>query len=250
VAEPPAEWIVPEWPAPPGVRALITTRHGGLSRGAYRSMNLGARVNDDPDAVKRNRELLRGFLPADPTWLAQVHGTRTVQADGLDEPVQADAVFTRRSDVVCAVTIADCLPVLLCDRDATVVAAVHAGWRGLSAGVIESAVVATGITPGRLLAYLGPAIGPQAFEVGDDVFDAFVSRDRAAAQAFKAKSPGKWLCDLFALARQRLEGLGVASISGGGLCTYSDPARFFSHRRDRTSGRMAALIWREGPSAR
>lgn len=249
MADAPADWIVPQWPAPPGVRALITTRHGGVSGGAYRSMNLGMRVNDDPGAVRRNRELLRGFLPGDPRWLAQVHGTRTVQADAVNEPVQADAAFTRSSGVVCAVMIADCLPVLLCDRDATLVAAAHAGWRGLSAGVIESAVTATGIDPARLLAYLGPAIGPRAFEVGDDVFDAFVSRDRAAAPAFKTKSNGKWLCDLFALARRRLEGLGVTSISGGGLCTYSDPARFFSHRRDRTSGRMAALIWREGPVA-
>ncbi|MGH8630385.1 MAG: peptidoglycan editing factor PgeF [Burkholderiales bacterium] len=244
--ESPADWIVPEWPAPPGVRALITTRHGGVSRGTYQSMNLGMRVNDDPEAVRRNRDLLRGFLPGDPRWLAQVHGTRSVEADSVTAPVEADAAFTRSSAVVCAVMIADCLPVLLCDREATVVAAAHAGWRGLSAGVIESAVAATGIAPGRLLAYLGPAIGPEAFEVGADVFNAFVSRDRAAAQAFKAKAPGKWLCDLFSLARQRLDALGVASIFGGGLCTYSDPARFFSHRRDRTSGRMTALIWREG----
>ena len=249
MADVPADWIVPEWPAPAGVRALITTRHGGVSRGAYRSMNLGMRVNDDPDAVRRNRERLREFLPGDPRWLAQVHGTRTVEADGLSEPVSADAAFSRGSGVVCAVMIADCLPVLLCDRDATVVAVAHAGWRGMSAGVIESAVGATGIAPGRLLAYLGPAIGPEAFEVGHDVHQAFVSRDRAAAQAFRDTSPGKWLCDLFALARRRLETLGVASISGGGLCTYSDPARFFSHRRDGTSGRMAALIWRERPAA-
>ncbi len=244
----PGDWIVPDWPAPPGVKALITTRQGGTSRGAHRSMNLGLQVNDDPEAVIRNRDLLRGFLPAEPRWLAQVHGARVVEADTVTSPVQADATFTHSAGIVCGVMIADCLPVLLCDRDASVVAAAHAGWRGLSAGVIESAVAATGVAPGLLLAYLGPAIGPRAFEVGPDVFDAFVAHDRAAAQAFKPHSPGKWLCDLFTLARQRLNALGIGSVSGGGLCTYSDPVRFFSHRRDKTSGRMAALIWRQaGP---
>jgi YfiH family protein len=245
MAEVPQDWIVPDWPAPPGVRALITTRRGGVSRGAYLSMNLGMRVDDDPEAVRRNRELLRGFLPAEPKWLVQMHGTRVVEADIVASPIEADAAFTRSSGVVCAVMIADCLPVLLCDREGSVVAAAHAGWRGLSAGVIESAVAATGVSPARLLAYLGPAIGPQVFEVGADVFDAFVSHDRSAVQAFRPHVAGKWLCDLFALASQRLYGLGITSIFGGGLCTYSDPARFFSHRRDKLSGRMAALIWRE-----
>lgn len=208
-------------------------------------MNLGLRVNDDPDCVRRNRELLRQFLPAEPKWLAQVHGTRTVEADGVALPVEADAAFSRSSGVVCAVMIADCLPLLLCDREGGVVAAAHAGWRGLSAGVIESAVAATGVAPARLLAYLGPAIGPEAFEVGADVFDAFVSRDRTARIGFKPHAAGKWLCDLYALARQRLNALGIGAVFGGGLCTYSEPARFFSHRRDRISGRMAALIWRE-----
>jgi hypothetical protein len=245
VREAPPDWIIPDWPAPTDVRALITTRHGGVSRGAHASMNLGTRVNDDPDCVQRNRDLLRRYLPGEPRWLAQVHGTHAVEADGVAFPVEADAAFTRNRGVVCAVMIADCLPVLLCDRDGSVVAAAHAGWRGLSAGVIESAVKATGIAPRRLLAYLGPAIGPEAFEVGQDVFDAFVSRERAAAQAFRPRTAGKWLCDLFALARQRLNALGIHAISGGGLCTYSDPARFFSHRRDKLTGRMAALIWRQ-----
>jgi len=245
VAEQPGDWIVPDWPAPYRVRSLITTRRGGVSRGAFASMNLGLHVDDDPACVRRNRELLRVHLPGEPRWLAQVHGARAVEADSVTTPVEADAAFTRSSAVVCAVMIADCLPVLLCDREGSVVAAAHAGWRGLSSGVIESAVAATGVAPGRLLAYLGPAIGPGAFEVGVDVLDAFVSRDRAAEIAFKPHANGKWLCDLFTLARQRLSALGIGSIFGGRLCTYSDPERFFSHRRDRVSGRMAALIWRE-----
>jgi YfiH family protein len=244
MAEPPNGWIVPDWPAPSCVRTLITTRSGGVSRGAYDSLNLGLRVGDDPDCVHRNRERLRRFLPAEPKWLTQVHGTRAVEADKIAFPVEADAASTRSSGVVCAVMVADCLPILLCDLEGTVVAAAHAGWRGLSAGVIESAVAATGVAPARLLAYMGPAIGPGAFEVGADVFDAFVSRDDAAQVAFKPHAAGKWLCDLYALARQRLNALGVGAVFGGGLCTYSDRARFFSRRRDRVSGRMAALIWR------
>lgn len=239
----PPDWIVPDWPTPPAVKAIITTRQGGTSEGPYASMNLGARVNDDPAAVAHNRALLDAFLPAPVRWLSQVHGTRVVDAADSPPDTSADAAFTHRQRVVCAVMVADCLPVLLCDDDATVVAAVHAGWRGLAAGVIEAAVDALRVQPGRLQAYLGPAIGPDAFEVGDDVRQAFTSRSAMAHEAFRPHGTGKWLCNLFALARQRLRALGIERIAGGVHCTHGDPARFYSHRRDRISGRMAALIW-------
>jgi polyphenol oxidase len=244
------DWIVPEWPAPPNVRALITTRNGGVSTGPYASFNLGRRSGDDPQAVAANHARLRGLLPQEPKWLKQVHGTRVADADAPDEMPEADASLARRAGTVCAIMIADCLPVLLCDRKGSVVAAAHAGWRGLAGGVIENAVremAEAGAAPAELLAYLGPAIGPSAFEVGCDVYDAFLARDPLCAQAFTPHRPGKWLADLFLLARQALERSGVGSIYGGDLCTVSDPQRFFSYRRDKTTGRMAALIWRENP---
>lgn len=243
---PPHDWIEPEWQAAPEVRCFITTRQGGYSTGTYASMNLGTRVNDDPVTVERNRALLTSLLPSPPRWLRQVHGTDVVNAALCADEAQADACFTRARGVVCAIMVADCLPVLICDDAASVVAAAHAGWRGLSAGVIERTVEALKTDPDKLRAYLGPAIGPSAFEVGDEVLEAFVRHSPDAQQAFEARAAGKWLCDLFALARQRLHALGIARITGGTDCTYSDPQRFFSHRRDRISGRMAALIWLEG----
>jgi YfiH family protein len=241
----PEDWIVPDWPVPARVRALITSRNGGGSDGVYASMNLGLRVEDDTASVASNRAVLKTFLPAEPRWLDQVHGTVVVKAEAVTCPVEADAALASTPACVCAVMVADCLPVLFADRAGSVVAAAHAGWRGLAAGVIENTVRALPARPQDLLAYLGPAIGPTAFEVGEDVRDAFLATDPAAADAFRAHRPGKWLADLFALARQRLAKAGVRSIHGGGLCTYSDPARFFSHRRDRVTGRMAALIWLE-----
>ncbi|MEK6210367.1 MAG: peptidoglycan editing factor PgeF [Pseudomonadota bacterium] len=241
--EPPRDWIVPDWPAPANVRALITTRSGGVSTGPFASMNLGQRIDDDMQSVRTNRASLRDLLPAEPKWLLQVHGARVVDADRLQQPVEADAAVARNPGSVCTVMVADCLPVLLTDRTGSVVAAAHAGWRGLAAGVLENTVRAMGTAPDELLAYLGPAIGPSAFEVGADVRDAFLARNADAASAFVAHKPGKWLADLFALARQRLRASGVTQIYGGGLCTYSDPRRFFSHRRDKVTGRMAALIW-------
>lgn len=241
--EPPRDWIVPDWPAPANVRALLTTRSGGVSTGPFASMNLGQRVDDDMQSVRTNRASLRDLLPAEPKWLLQVHGTRVVDADRLQQPVEADAAVARNPGSVCTVMVADCLPVLLTDRAGSVVAAAHAGWRGLAAGVLENTVRAMGSAPDELLAYFGPAIGPSAFEVGADVRDAFLARSADAASAFVAHKPGKWLADLFALARQRLRASGVTHIYGGGLCTYSDPRRFFSHRRDKVTGRMAALIW-------
>jgi polyphenol oxidase len=242
----PEDWIVPVWPAPARVRALITTRNGGGSTGPYASMNLGLRVNDDPAAVGANRRRLRQFLPAEPKWLNQVHGTSVATAESITDPVEADASVATSPGSVVAIMVADCLPVLFTDRGGNVVAAAHAGWRGLAAGVIENTVRALATPPKDVLAYLGPAIGPSAFEVGDEVRDAFVAVDPAAGRAFQAHQPGKWLADLFLLARQRLAGAGVSGVYGGGQCTFSDPMRFFSHRRDKVSGRMAALIWIEG----
>jgi YfiH family protein len=239
----PHDWIVPDWPAPPRVRGLITTRNGGVSAGAHASFNLGLRTGDDPLAVAANRAALRGHLPQDPVWLKQVHGARVVRADEVVDPPEADAAYTRQAGTVCAVMIADCMPILLCDARASVVGVAHAGWRGLSAGVVENTVAAMGVAADELLAFLGPAIGPDAFEVGADVHDAFVAADPGADAAFRLHGEGKWLADLFLLARRRLARAGVHRIFGGGLCTVRDPARFYSYRRDKTTGRMAALTW-------
>ena len=241
----PADWVAPEWPAPPGVKAFVTSRSGGVSTGPYASLNLGTRVGDDAHAVAENRARVRAFLPADPRWLHQVHGTRVAHADRVAEEISADAAFTRARCVVCVVQVADCLPVLFCDREGTCVAAAHAGWRGLSAGVLEQTIAALGLPPSRLIAWLGPAIGPRAFEVGADVLSAFAQSDPGHSAFAAAGDPGKLLADLFVLARKQLASTGLSAISGGGLCSFSDPARFFSHRRDRITGRQAAFIWLE-----
>ncbi len=237
------QWIVPEWEAPAAVRALVTTRHGGVSLPPYDAMNLGGHVGDAEAAVAQNRAILRALLPAEPKWLKQVHATAVAEADAATGEAEADASVARCKGTVCAVMVADCLPLLLCDRAGTVVAAAHAGWRGLAAGVIERTVRAMGVEPGSLMVYLGPAIGPGAFEVGDEVRQAFTDFDREAAAAFAPAAPGKWLADIYLLARQRLARLGVERVSGGGFCTYTEKERFFSYRRDRATGRMAALIW-------
>lgn len=237
--------IVPGWPAPPGVRALATTRRGGVSRTPWHSFNLGAHVGDDPQAVAANRALLRRELPAEPVWLAQVHGASCVDAALAAPGVEADASFTRQRGVVCAVLTADCLPVLLCDDQASVVAIAHAGWRGLAAGVIEATVAALGEPGMRLMAWLGPAIGPQAFEVGGEVREIFVDHDAQAASAFAASAHGKWLCDIHQLACRRLDALGIRRTTGADFCTAEDEQQFFSYRRDGVTGRMASLIWLE-----
>jgi YfiH family protein len=239
----PHDWIVPGWPAPDRVKSVITTRNGGASTGAYASFNLGLRCGDDERAVGANRMQLRSYLPQEPRWMRQVHGSRVVAADGMIEIPAADASVARQPGTVCAVMIADCMPVLLCDQAATVVGVAHAGWRGLSSGVVENTVHEMGVAPSELFAYLGPAIGPHAFEVGADVRDAFIAADPAAAQAFKPQREHKWLADLFRLAQQRLARCGITHIFGGGMCTYTDSARFYSYRREKASGRMAALIW-------
>ncbi|NIR30735.1 MAG: peptidoglycan editing factor PgeF [Gammaproteobacteria bacterium] len=243
-----APHILPQWPAPRRVRAATTTRSGGYSEPPYHRANLALDVGDDPRAVSANRtHLVRTLhLPEKPRWLHQVHGTRVVAADAATEPVPADACISRRPGQVCAVLTADCLPVLLCDRSATCVAAAHAGWRGLSAGVLEATVGALGCAPADVLAWLGPAIGPDAYQVGPEVREAFVAVDPGAATAFAPCSHGRWLADLYALARQRLGRAGVTDIQGGGACTFHEVQRFFSYRRDgRRTGRMATLIWLE-----
>ena len=237
-------WICPDWPAPARVRALSTTRVGGVSAAPYDSLNLGTHVGDDPAAVEANRARLRSLLPGEPGWLNQVHGTAVVDAAACTGVPDADAAVSCSSGVVCTVMTADCLPLLLCDRAGTVVAAVHAGWRGLQGGVVEAAVAAMKVAPSEILAWLGPAIGPQAFEVGDEVRAAFMAVDSQAEAAFRpAATPAKWLADLYLLARQRLAALGVVGIYGGDRCTFSESDCFFSYRRDGTTGRMASLIW-------
>jgi polyphenol oxidase len=240
------EWIVPDWPAPPSVKALITTRAGGVSTGAYASMNLGFSTDDAPAAVEENRRRLTAHLPGVPRWLRQVHGTQVVDADTLADRVEADAAVARTTGTVCAVLVADCLPVLLTDGAGSVVAVAHAGWRGLAGGVIERTVASMRErSPHDLIAYIGPGIGRNAFEVGADVYRAFTHHDAEAAAAFVPHHPGKWLADLPALAQRALAACGVAEVYGGGFCTYTDSRRFFSYRRDGPTGRMAALIWRE-----
>jgi YfiH family protein len=241
----PEDWIIPEWPAPARVRAIITSRNGGCSNGSYASMNLGLQAGDQEASVQANRRILRRFLPAEPKWLNQVHGNRVVPAETISVPAEADASFTSHAACVCAVLIADCLPVLICGRTGGIVAVAHAGWRGLVSGVIEATVRALQTDPNELIAYLGPGIGPSAFEVGNEVRDALLAVDPAAQHCFQRNKAGKWCADLFGLARQRLVKLGVTRVYGGGLCTYSDPIRFFSHRRAKPAGRMAALIWIE-----
>ncbi len=238
-----ADLIFPDWPAPANVKALQTTRAGGVSAAPYDSLNLGGHVGDDGLKVAANRQLLSPYVPTEPLWLNQVHGIAVVDAAIASCLPDADASFTKASKVVCATMTADCLPVLLCDEAGTVVAAVHAGWRGLCDGVIESAIAAMQLPPRNLMAWLGPAIGPNAFEVGADVRAAFMTHANEANLAFRAVAGDKWLGDIYLLAKQRLHKLGVERIYGGGLCTYTDRTRFFSFRRDGATGRMASLIW-------
>ena len=237
------ELLVPAWPAPTNVRALQTLRTGGCSPAPWDSFNLGNHVGDSPALVAANRAMLRERLPAEPLWLQQVHGITAVNADFEANLLEADAAIARQPGRVCTVMTADCLPVLLCDRAGTLVAAAHAGWRGLVAGVLEATIKKMDVPASELLAWLGPAIGPNCFEVGDEVRATFVDKDPDAALAFLATSPGKWLADIYTLARQRLQTAGVNSISGGNFCTFTEAERFFSYRRDGVTGRMASLIW-------
>ena len=242
-----AEWIVPDWPAPASVRAASTTRQGGVSTGVYASLNLGAHVGDAEKSVAENRRRLCAELDLhkQPRWLEQTHSAKVVHLTG-DEPHQsltADAAITQASDEVCVIMTADCLPVLFCERTGQTVAAAHAGWRGMAAGVLEATVAAMHVPAEDILAWLGPAIGPEIYEVGDEVRAALVKEQPLAEHAFESSSTGKWLCDLYLLASQRLRRAGIRHIYGGGFCTYADRERFFSYRRDGECGRMATLIW-------
>jgi YfiH family protein len=237
--------IIPDWPAPARVRALQTTRAGGFSLPPYDSLNLGMHVGDNALTVAANRILLGTRVPAEPVWMEQVHGVDVAIAEQAGCMPVADACVARQRDAVCVVMTADCLPVLLCDEAGSVVGAAHAGWRGLADGVIEATVAAMGLPGERMMAWLGPAIGPQAFEVGGEVREAFLHRDPAAHIAFRPHA-GRYLADLYQLARLRLQALGVTRIHGGGFCTFSEPERFFSYRRDGRTGRMASMVWIEG----
>lgn len=238
-----AELLLPDWPAPARVRAVQTTRAGGCSPAPWHGFNLGDHVGDAAGNVSANRAALRRLLPGEPLWLRQVHGIAVADADLAVSPVEADAACARLAGKVCAVMTADCLPVLFCDRAGSVVAAAHAGWRGLLGGVLEATLTKMAVPPGQIMVWLGPAIGPERFEVGDEVRAAFLAHDPLAAMAFRAGLPGKWLADIYALARRRLQMFGVHSISGGEHCTVSEPELFFSYRRDGVTGRMASLIW-------
>lgn len=240
-----------DWPAPPGVFAFTTLRHGaGISQAPFNAFNLGLRSGDEPRAVESNRsELQQRFLPSPPHWLRQVHGTRVVRFDApapataLDIEPEADAAVTSTPGTVLAILTADCLPVVLTARDGSEVAAAHAGWRGLAAGVLEATLETMRTSREDVIAWLGPAAGPASYEVGREVFEAFVARAAAASAAFTATRPGHWRVDLYALARQRLARAGVTDVHGGGHDTIAEPQRFFSHRRDQRTGRMATLAW-------
>lgn len=236
---------IPDWPAPANVKALQTTRRGGVSAAPYDSLNLGEHVGDEPLKVAHNRMLLSHLLPSEPVWLEQVHGALVVNADTASCLPMADACTARHRASVCVVMTADCLPVLLCDKQGSVVAAAHAGWKGLVAGVIEATVQAMNVAPQNLMAWLGPAISQDAFEVGEEVRAAFVAAHPQAASAFAAGQSGKWLADIYALARTRLNALGITQIYGGNYCTYRENDKFFSYRRDGKTGRMGTFIWLE-----
>lgn len=238
-------WIKPDWPAASNIYAASTLRTGGVSQGAFDSLNLALHVNDEPDRVYQNRKIIEQMLnlPADPKWLEQVHGSRVVNADQHTHVEQADASYTDQADTVCAVLTADCLPVLLANTDGTKIAAIHAGWRGLLAGVIANAVKA--FETASIIAWLGPAIGPDCFEVGNEVRDVFVAKSTKFSCAFNKINAEKYLADIYQLATIELAMLGITAVYGGDFCTVTDSERFYSYRRDGETGRMATLIWRD-----
>ncbi len=265
-----AEWIVPDWPAPSQVRAVSTTRTGGVSTGVYASLNLAAHVGDVAECVEENRRRLCVVLDLhkQPHWLKQVHGAQVATIGHIKNPLfptnvgervgvrggaeatqeirfmaTADTAITQSIGEVCVVLTADCLPVLFCDRSGHTVVAAHAGWRGMAAGVLEAAIAVMRTPPENILTWLGPAIGPSVYEVGEEVRVALTQDQPQAEQAFDTASNGKWLCDLYLLASQRLRRMGIRHIYGGGFCTFTDKDRFFSYRRDGECGRMGTLIW-------
>ena len=247
------DWITPDWPAPPNVKAAATLRSGGVSEGAFSSLNLGSHVGDDPAAVAENRRRLKAALglSVEPMWMNQVHGINVVDASTHGAPAApptADASVARGPGAVCVVMTADCLPVLFCDRAGSRVGAAHAGWRGLAGGVLGATIKSLGVAPSQLMAWLGPAIEQAAFEVGDEVREAFMKLGAGNAGAFEQSARGRWQADLYQLARHELMRLGVTAIHGGGFECFADNKRFFSYRRESRTGRMATLVWLEGPS--
>jgi polyphenol oxidase len=240
------QWLRADWPAPAGIVAGTTLRQGGVSAGTYASLNLAAHVGDDPRSVAMNRRRFRDAcgLPTEPLWLTQVHGTVVVPARSAVNAPRADAIVTMRQHTVCAILTADCLPVIFASADGTAIAAAHAGWRGLSDGVLEQTVAALSTAPSSILAWLGPAISQQAFEVGSEVRDRFLARDQEATDSFSKNERGRWQADLYELARLRLRKVGITRIYGGGRCTFSEPEDFFSYRRDGQCGRMATFVFR------
>lgn len=239
-------YLIPDWPAPAGVKACVTRRDGGVSEGNFASFNMGIRSGDNPEHVRANREQMRNDFgwANKPQWLLQVHGTHVVKASASGEEQEGDAVWTDASAQPCAVLTADCLPVLFCDRSGTRVAAAHAGWKGLQAGVLENTLQAMGCPASEMVVWLGPAISQKHFEVGPEVRDAFIRADTAAGAAFVPGKEDRWFGDLYLLARQRLQTAGVTAIYGGDFCTVEQESQFFSYRRDgKESGRLASVIW-------
>ncbi|WP_283189149.1 peptidoglycan editing factor PgeF [Pseudomonas sp. PMCC200344] len=239
-----SDWLIPDWPAPAGVKACVTTRAGGVSLAPFDSLNLGDHVDDSPEAVVENRRRLTDHFSIQPAWLKQVHGIAVAHADP-SLTATADASWTSTPGIACTAMTADCLPALFCDRAGTRVAAAHAGWRGLAAGVLEATLDTLAVPPEEVLVWLGPAIGPQAFEVGPEVRETFVEQLPEAATAFEpSANAGKFMADIYELARLRLAAHGVTAVYGGGFCTVTDP-RFFSYRRSPRTGRFASLVWLE-----
>lgn len=250
---PPIPLIQADWPAPPNVHAVVSTRQDGVSQAPWESLNLGMHVNDNPDAVRNNRQRLIATLQTiapveEGPWLNQVHGIKVVEAEknsatSSEQTITADATTTTEKNLACVVMTADCLPVFFCNKEGTRVAVAHAGWRGLCDGILEE-TLKTFTDPAQVIAWLGPAIGPEKFEVGEEVRQAFMAHQIEAAEAFRPRhNQGKWLADIYTLARQRLGKAGIASVHGGSFCTHTDSERFFSYRRDGETGRMASVIW-------
>ncbi|WP_342219767.1 peptidoglycan editing factor PgeF [Rickettsiella endosymbiont of Miltochrista miniata] len=237
--------ITPDWPAPHWVKAYTTTRTGGFSQTPYNSLNIAVHVGDNLDDVSKNRQLLQKnfHLKKSITWLEQIHGKVAISADHPNTSLQADAVYSKTAQTVCAVQTADCLPLLVCSSSSYCIAAIHAGWKGLSSGIIETTIDALSLPPSDILVWLGPAISPQAFIVGEEVFRSFMDKDQTAESAFQPIENNLWHANLYKLAQQRLHKLGITSIYGGNYCTFSDKLRFFSYRRDHITGRMLSLIW-------
>ncbi len=238
-------WLRPDWPAPANVHAATTLRTGGVSNGKYASLNPAVHAGDDPVSVAQNRQIIRTLLdlPSEPIWLNQTHSNRAVEAVVTESQQQADASYTNRSGIVCAVMTADCLPLLVCSADGSEIAAIHAGWRGLLEGVIGNTI--TALQSRDLLVWLGPAIGPERFEIGSEVLTAFLTKSLAYKTAFTKHGQDKWLADIYQLARINLSALGIDKVYGGHFCTVTDDKRFYSYRRDKVTGRMATLIWRD-----